>query len=45
MIEKLKQSGAREADWRVVQEYHEVTGEDRNALFGEELPAGLRLVQ
>jgi len=45
VIEKLKQSGAREADWRVVQEYHEVTGEDRNALFGEELPAGLRLVQ
>jgi molecular chaperone DnaK (HSP70) len=45
VIEKLKQSGAREADWRVVQEYHEVTGEDRNALFGEELPAGLRLTQ
>jgi len=45
VIEKLKQSGAREADWRVVQEYHEITGEDRNALFGEELPAGLRLVE
>ncbi|MGH8565392.1 MAG: Hsp70 family protein [Gammaproteobacteria bacterium] len=44
VIEKLKESGAREADWHVVQEYHEVTGEDRNALFGEELPAGLRLL-
>ncbi|MGH8480317.1 MAG: Hsp70 family protein [Gammaproteobacteria bacterium] len=45
VIEKLKHSGAREADWRVVQEYHEVTVEDRSALFGEELPAGLRLLE
>ncbi len=45
VIDKLRGCGAREADWRVVQEYHAISGEDRNALFGEQLPAGLRLVE
>ncbi len=45
VIEKLKQCGAREAEWRVVEDYHEIGVEEQNALFGEELPAGLRLVE
>jgi hypothetical protein len=43
VVEKLKQAGAREEQIRGVQEYQEVSAADRNDLFGEQLPAGLRL--
>jgi molecular chaperone DnaK (HSP70) len=44
VVGKLKRSGANDAQVRVVQEYCEVEAWDRNDLFGEQLPAGLRLI-
>jgi molecular chaperone DnaK (HSP70) len=44
VIQKLKLSGAKEEQLRLVREFAEVSSEEQNALFGEELPAGLRLV-
>ena len=43
VLVKLRQSGAKAEQIRVVHEYCEVTKADRNALFGEELPSGLRV--
>ena len=43
VIDKLKRMRARPEQIRVVQEYCELTSSDRNELFGEALPAGLRL--
>jgi molecular chaperone DnaK (HSP70) len=45
VVEKLMRSGANNAQIRVVQEYCEVLAADRNDLFGEQLPAGLRLIE
>ena len=45
VVEKLMRSGANQAQVRVVEEYCEVLAADRNDLFGEQLPAGLRLVE
>jgi molecular chaperone DnaK (HSP70) len=44
-VAKLTRSGASSAQIRVVQEYCEVLAADRNDLFGEQLPAGLRLIE
>jgi hypothetical protein len=44
-VAKLTKSGASLAQIRVVQEYCEVLAADRNDLFGEQLPAGLRLIE
>lgn len=43
VIEKFKRMRARPEQIRVVQEQCELSAADRNELFGEELPAGLRL--
>lgn len=43
VVDKLKQMGARPEQIRIVREYCEVSTADRNDLFGEQLPAGLRL--
>ncbi len=43
VIEKLTQAGAKYELIRGVQEYRAVSAADRNELFGEQLPAGLRL--
>jgi hypothetical protein len=43
VVAKLKQAGAKDEQIRNVQEYREVSANDRNDLFGEQLPAGLRL--
>ncbi|MGB7987779.1 MAG: Hsp70 family protein [Candidatus Methylophosphatis roskildensis] len=43
VIDKLKRMRARPEQIRVVQEYCELSSSDRNELFGEALPAGLRL--
>jgi molecular chaperone DnaK (HSP70) len=43
VIEKFKRMRARPEQIRVVQEHCELSAADRNELFGEELPAGLRL--
>jgi len=43
VVEKLRQSGAKDIQLSNVREYHEVSAADRNDLFGEQLPAGLRL--
>ena len=43
VVEKLKQASAKYEQIRNVQEYREVSAADRNDLFGEQLPAGLRL--
>ena len=45
VVDKLKKNGAKEEQLKVVQEYCEVSAADRNHLFGEELPAGLRLAE
>jgi molecular chaperone DnaK (HSP70) len=42
---KLARSGANEVQIRMVREYCEVAAADRNDLFGEQLPAGLRLIE
>ena len=44
VVDKLKQAGAKDEQIRTVLEYREVSAADRNDLFGEQLPAGLRLV-
>ena len=44
VIEKLKRDGAKELQWKIVREHHPVSSEERNYLFGEELPVGLQLV-
>ena len=44
VAEKLGQAGAKDEQIRCVLEYREVSAADRNDLFGEQLPAGLRLV-
>jgi molecular chaperone DnaK (HSP70) len=43
VVDKLRRSGAGAEQIRVVQEYCEISAADRNELFGEQLPAGLRL--
>lgn len=43
VIDKLKRTGASDEQVRTVAEYCEVSATDRNYLFGEELPVGLRL--
>ena len=43
VFEKLRQAGAKDMQISNVREYHEVSAADRNELFGEQLPAGLRL--
>jgi hypothetical protein len=43
VVEKLRQSGAKAEQIRIVAEYCEVSTDDRNDLFGEQLPSGLRL--
>lgn len=43
VIEKLQRSGATAAQIRVVQKHCEVSTDERNELFGEQLPAGLML--
>jgi hypothetical protein len=43
-VDKLKRSGAKDEQLKVVQEYCEVLAADRNYLFGEALPIGLRLL-
>jgi hypothetical protein len=43
VIDKLRRSGAREEQVRVVAAFHEVSAADRDSFFGEELPVGLRL--
>jgi len=43
VIDKLKRTGANDEQVRVVAQYCEVSATDRNYLFGEELPVGLRL--
>jgi hypothetical protein len=43
VAEKLAQAGAKEDQIRNVQEYREVSAAERSELFGEQLPAGLRL--
>lgn len=43
VVEKLRRSGAKAEQVRTVQEYYEVSTAEREYLFGEELPAGLRL--
>ena len=43
VVEKLEQAGAKEEQIRNVQEYREVSAAERSELFGEQLPAGLRL--
>ena len=44
VVDKLKQAGAKDEQIRSVQEYREVSAADRNDLFGEQLPVGLRLL-
>ncbi len=44
VIEKLKREGAKELQWKIIREHHPVSSEERNYLFGEELPVGLQLV-
>ncbi|MFH0342274.1 MAG: Hsp70 family protein [Chromatiales bacterium] len=44
VVEKLKREGAKELQWQIVREHHPVSSEERNFLFGEELPVGLQLV-
>jgi molecular chaperone DnaK (HSP70) len=43
VIQKLKRTGARPEQIRMVEECCEVSAAERNDLFGEQLPAGLRL--
>jgi molecular chaperone DnaK (HSP70) len=43
VVDKLRRSGAKEEQLKAVQEYSEVSAAEREYLFGEELPAGLRL--
>lgn len=43
VIAKLKQAGAKDEQIASVQEHRELSATDRNELFGEQLPAGLRL--
>jgi hypothetical protein len=43
VIAKLKEARAKNDLILCVQEYREVSADDRNELFGEQLPAGLRL--
>ncbi len=43
VIDKLREAGARAPEWQVVQSYHAVTREERDYLFGETMPVGLRL--
>jgi hypothetical protein len=45
VLEKLRQSGAKEEQLRIVRERCEITAEEQTFLFGEELPAGLRLAE
>ncbi len=45
LVEKLKREGAKELQWQIVREHHPVSSEERNFLFGEELPIGLQLVE
>ena len=44
VVEKLKREGARELQWQIVREHHAISSEERDYLFGEELPVGLQLV-
>ncbi|MFH0351927.1 MAG: Hsp70 family protein [Chromatiales bacterium] len=44
VVEKLKREGAKELQWQIVREHHPISSEERNFLFGEELPVGLQLV-
>ncbi|MGH8531803.1 MAG: hypothetical protein ACREV1_03500, partial [Gammaproteobacteria bacterium] len=44
VVEKLKREGAKELQWQIVREHHAISSEERNFLFGEELPVGLQLV-
>jgi hypothetical protein len=43
VVDKLKRAGAKDEQIRNVQEDREVSAADRNDLFGQQLPAGLRL--
>ncbi len=43
VIDKMKRADARPEQVRIVREHCEVSAADRNDLFGEQLPAGLRL--
>lgn len=43
VVAKLKQAGAKDEQIESVLEHREVSAADRNDLFGEQLPAGLRL--
>jgi hypothetical protein len=43
VVDKLKRAGASDEQVRAVAEYCEVSATDRDYLFGEELPVGLRL--
>ncbi|MGB0127806.1 MAG: hypothetical protein WBP72_09215, partial [Rhodocyclaceae bacterium] len=45
VAEKLKRSGAKEEQVRVVKEFCPISAADQNYLFGEELPVGLRLAE
>src|SRR5262249_13449952 len=45
VIEKLIRWGANDGQIRVVQEHCEVLAAERNDLFGEQLPTGLRLIE
>jgi molecular chaperone DnaK (HSP70) len=43
VVENLRQAGAKDELIQSVLEYREISAADRNELFGEQLPAGLRL--
>jgi molecular chaperone DnaK (HSP70) len=43
VLDKLRKSGAREEQLRIVRERCEMSSADRDSLFGEELPSGLSL--
>jgi hypothetical protein len=45
VLQKLKQTGAKEEQLKVVRELCEISSEERNLLFGEALPVGLRLAK
>lgn len=45
VVDKLKREGAKEAQWRVIEEHCEVSAEERDYLYGEELPVGLALIE
>jgi hypothetical protein len=43
VLDKLRKSGAREEQLRIVRQRCEISSADRDSLFGEELPSGLSL--